>query len=369
MKRMFIALVGASIVCLFFSLASGAALDVAPPPPLGAAGVAPMSTRESGVADGSIPTVTVASMVSSSGSVTTSVVSCLGDSVTYGTPYGGNEPEKTYPGQLQVLLDAANGPGRFEVVNHGVGGYTADQVLADLQNPELNWMGEDPDFVLLMVGGNDLKAAEQDPFTLPAVISQTVAEVQEIVNLVTAHTNADGAHPQIIVSAIIPTQDVGESLAVGWYNNSLQDDLTGMDLWTTSNWDDFLEGGKAKAEYMSDNVHPNETGYGVIAENWFEAMGSLPVRAAFTAWPTTGVAPLAVVFTNTSTGDYTASLWDFGDEVTNTLTSPTHTYRLGGVYTITLTVRGPGGSDVAARAGYVLVEHTVYLPVVLRDTP
>ena len=36
-----------------------------------------------------------------------------------------------------------------------------------------------------------------------------------------------------------------------------------------------------------------------------------PVQAAFTASPTSGAAPLTVVFTNTSSGDYAFSLWDF----------------------------------------------------------
>lgn len=90
-----------------------------------------------------------------------------------------------------------------------------------------------------------------------------------------AHTNPDGSHPQVIVSAMIPTQDVWDSLALSWYNNSLADDLTGVDLWFTDNWDDFYEGGTAKAEYMSDNVHPNVSGYVVMAENWFEGLNTL----------------------------------------------------------------------------------------------
>jgi PKD repeat protein len=91
-----------------------------------------------------------------------------------------------------------------------------------------------------------------------------------------------------------------------------------------------------------------------------------PVSADFTASPTSGIAPLTVVFTNTSTGDYTTSLWDFGDSITSTLTSPTHTYTAVGVYTVTLTVSGPGGSDTEAKAGYITVRYSVYLPLIMR---
>ena len=52
----------------------------------------------------------------------------------------------------------------------------------------------------------------------------------------------------------------------------------------------------------------------------------------FTTWPTSGVVPLTVAFTNTFSGDYTSSLWDFGDEVTSTLESPTHNVHSRGIH-------------------------------------
>lgn len=92
-----------------------------------------------------------------------------------------------------------------------------------------------------------------------------------------------------------------------------------------------------------------------------------PVRAGFIASPTSGPVPLTVVFTNTSTGDYNASLWDFGDGVTSTLRHPQHTYTAPGVYTVTLTVSGEGGVDVFTRPEYIQAEwRRVYLPLVLR---
>jgi PKD repeat protein len=94
-----------------------------------------------------------------------------------------------------------------------------------------------------------------------------------------------------------------------------------------------------------------------------------PVVAGFTAWPVAGTAPLTVVFTNTSTGGFTASLWDFGDGVTSTLHSPSYTYLGVGVYTVTLTVSGPGGSDVAVAPASVSVSERqrVYVPLVIHE--
>jgi PKD repeat protein len=91
------------------------------------------------------------------------------------------------------------------------------------------------------------------------------------------------------------------------------------------------------------------------------------LTARFTASPTSGVAPLTVAFTNLSAGDYDASLWDFGDGVTGTLESPIHSYTTGGVYTVTLEISGPFGSDTAVQEGYVTVQHGVYLPLVVRE--
>ena len=93
------------------------------------------------------------------------------------------------------------------------------------------------------------------------------------------------------------------------------------------------------------------------------------MQAAFAASPTSGVVPLTVVFTNTSLGDVTASRWGFGDGVTSTLHSPTHTYTLPGAYTVTLAVSGPEGSDGETRPAYVTARepYSVYLPLVVRS--
>jgi PKD repeat protein len=94
-----------------------------------------------------------------------------------------------------------------------------------------------------------------------------------------------------------------------------------------------------------------------------------PPQADFVAWPTQGMEPLTVVFTNMSSGDYTSSLWDFGDGLVSTLESPTHAYAEAGVYTVTLAVSGPGGNDTKVKPAYVTVEevYRAYLPLVLRD--
>jgi murein DD-endopeptidase MepM/ murein hydrolase activator NlpD len=101
-----------------------------------------------------------------------------------------------------------------------------------------------------------------------------------------------------------------------------------------------------------------------------------PLKAALSASPISGRAPLKVSFGNTSVGDYTESLWDFGDGQTSGARDPSHTYEAPGVYTVTLTVSGPDSKDTVTRAGLVQVEagaptlpsgaFRLYLPFVRR---
>jgi len=73
--------------------------------------------------------------------------------------------------------------------------------------------------------------------------------------------------------------------------------------------------------------------------------------ADFSATPTSGQVPLEVQFTDQSVpieGTITNWTWDFGDGGTSTEQSPTHTYEVYGVYTVSLTVvddNGMGGTE------------------------
>ena len=93
-----------------------------------------------------------------------------------------------------------------------------------------------------------------------------------------------------------------------------------------------------------------------------------PVQANFTASPTSGNPPLLVSFTNLSTGDFTSCLWELGDgETSSDCDLASHTYIGQGVYTVTLTATGPGGTDEMTRAEYIDVQnYGLYLPTVLK---
>lgn len=99
--------------------------------------------------------------------------------------------------------------------------------------------------------------------------------------------------------------------------------------------------------------------------------GEEQIRADFTADPRSGLAPLMVQFTDTSTGDPMAWSWDFGDaSPVSSQQHPSHAYTAPGSHTITLSIQETGGdSDTETKANYITVTNVfqqVYLPVILK---
>jgi PKD repeat protein len=82
-----------------------------------------------------------------------------------------------------------------------------------------------------------------------------------------------------------------------------------------------------------------------------------PCVADFSADPTTGMGPLTVNFTDLSSGDINSWEWDFDDDgqVDSTDQHPTWIYDEAGLFTVSLGVSGPGGSDSVTRDDYVEV--------------
>jgi PKD repeat protein len=79
--------------------------------------------------------------------------------------------------------------------------------------------------------------------------------------------------------------------------------------------------------------------------------------ANFTGTPTSGTAPLTVIFTDSSTNTPTSWAWVFGDgSSTNaTLQNPVHAFASTGNYTVNLTASNAGGSNTTSKTGYINV--------------
>ncbi len=98
-------------------------------------------------------------------------------------------------------------------------------------------------------------------------------------------------------------------------------------------------------------------GYGMVDAAAAVGGSSGPVApvAAFTGTPTSGVAPLAVSFTDQSTNTPTSWSWTFGDGGTATAQNPSHNYTTAGSYTVSLTATNAAGSDVETKTAYITV--------------
>lgn len=114
--------------------------------------------------------------------------------------------------------------------------------------------------------------------------------------------------------------------------------------------------GNVVAPYISENSVIKVEFIGDMNLLWFTcdwlnnagARDALPTQlpvASFTASTTSGVTPLAVNFTDTSTGTPTQWIWDFGDGASSTIQNATHTYTTPGTYLVKLSASNQSGTS------------------------
>lgn len=109
--------------------------------------------------------------------------------------------------------------------------------------------------------------------------------------------------------------------------------------------------------YVFRNVQVNHT----ISATFY----AIAPVAGFTTDLRMGGRPLVVSFSDSSSGAITSRFWNFGDGSTSTDLNPSHRYLRPGIYTVSLTVYGPGGSDVESKKDYVTVEPGGAIPLML----
>ena len=115
-------------------------------------------------------------------------------------------------------------------------------------------------------------------------------------------------------------------------------------------------------EIYYDNVTPTDSkiyaasyGRGVWTSDLY-SLYLVPV-ADFSGTPTSGLPPLDVAFTDLSLNTITTWAWDFGDGNTSTIQNPLNTYHNPGLYSVQLTVTGPGGSDSITKTDYIQIDY------------
>ncbi|PWR73764.1 PKD domain-containing protein [Methanospirillum lacunae] len=96
----------------------------------------------------------------------------------------------------------------------------------------------------------------------------------------------------------------------------------------------------------------------IVSEN-----GHQSVIADFRAGSLSGAVPVAVQFNDVSLGSPDEWYWDFGDGTHDTGQNPLHIYTSPGIYSVSLSVTGPAGSDMKTRLGYIKVSEALASPV------
>ncbi len=112
----------------------------------------------------------------------------------------------------------------------------------------------------------------------------------------------------------------------------------------------YSSAGTYTVALTATNVQGNNT---CTKANYITAStGSAPV-ANFSGNPTSGLAPLSVTFTDSSTNTPTAWSWNFGDSNTSTVQNPSHTYSAAGNYTVALTATNAYGNNTNTKTNYI----------------
>lgn len=116
---------------------------------------------------------------------------------------------------------------------------------------------------------------------------------------------------------------------------------------------DWWPSGAAHSQHLNGNLK----GYAAWWL-WARLAGWNPSReplANFSGATRSGITPLEVSFTDSSTGVVTGWSWDFGDGGTSPEQDPFHTYVDEGDFTVILTVTGPDGQDTEVKENYIHV--------------
>jgi len=198
-----------------------------------------------------------------------------------------------------------------------------------------------------------------------------------------AVSNADGSNTltktgYVAVSNVLnpPVPSFSASLTSG--KAPLAVDFSGKGTGSPTSWKWSFGDGNTSTEktpvhtfnksglYSVTLTASNEKGSNTLTKTGFIAVSStlnIPV-SKFSASPTSGKAPLAVSFTDPSTGSPTSWKWTFGDGGNSTEKNPVHTYNESGLYPVKLTVSNANGSNALTKIGYIAVVSNV-----LNNTP
>lgn len=151
--------------------------------------------------------------------------------------------------------------------NHeGHGGYTIEGNNGIAQFVGTSIPNYKPNIITLMIGTNDING------------NNNVADAPNRLGKLLDSINARDANILVILAQIVPTASDGTNNAVKTYNAAMPNLVStrvakGQHIVLVDMYTAFTKQANYKQSLLGDNLHPNQTGYNLMADVWFEALG------------------------------------------------------------------------------------------------
>jgi lysophospholipase L1-like esterase len=172
----------------------------------------------------------------------------------------------TFVGQL------VNGPTTVEMRNfprnhEGHGGFTIDGIAAQNVTDRALSMSH-PNIVLLMIGTNDING-NQDVANAPKRLGSLIDKI----------TTSEPA-ALVVVASIIPIRNDGTNQRVITYNTAIKTEVStraasGKHVLWVDNYAVISQNANFKTALMSDDLHPNDTGYAALGQSFYSAISAM----------------------------------------------------------------------------------------------
>lgn len=177
--------------------------------------------------------------------------------------------------------------------------------------------------------------------TAPTIGAGQPASSGELTFLVTDPDGVGG-------TAYLEVADAAEGPWTAWENHAY-DYVSGSWIY------DFLVTGLGNGTTKYARAYTRRLGLNSAYSTTQSGMTTPPPVANFNGSPTSGMAPLLVSFSSTGSGQVDTYSWSSGDGDNDSNASPSFSYELPGVYSPSLSVSGPTGSDDETKTGYITV--------------
>ena len=189
------------------------------------------------------------------------IIFCAGDSITEGE----------YPFFLDKIL-RKNGV-RAKVLNYGRSGFTSGEYLKFLENNQNTLASEQPDFILLQLGTNDVRFDHDSTSG-----EEFYSNMKEIIEIFKDFRNRSGKKSKILLATIPPIPDgslfpftsESQTRATEEINPFLKKISAEEKVILVDNYTLFVH-----SPQLLPEVHPNREGYRHLAQNWYDALKPL----------------------------------------------------------------------------------------------